>query len=222
MAEQTDYYMLVASLPRMPPTFEVEQVPITAHRLRQRLRLLGSRDAAMVEQVQRFLHWDRQPVERTDQDIEQEYERLMQEISAPMARKIISFRMEVRTITSALRRRRLGLPPLRGVGQWSDHIQRHWQKSDFQLSHAHPWILTVLRHLEAKNPLQVERHLLLATWTQWSRWADEYHFCFESILLYLARWEIVDRWTRLNADFGKRRFDTLLDEALGEYVNARP
>lgn len=220
--EQTDYYMLVASLPRMPMTFEVEQIPISAHRLRQRLRLLCSRDAAIVEQVQKFLHWDHQPADRTDREVEQEYTRLMQEVTSPMARKIVAYRMEVRTITSALRRRRLKLPPSAGVGPWNAHIQTHWQTADFKLSHAHPWIPSVLRYLEAGNPLQVERQLLLATWKQWSRWADEYHFCFESILLYLARWEIVDRWTRLNAELGRQRFDTLLDEALGEYVNARP
>ena len=44
--------------------------------------------------------------------------------------------------------------------------------------------------------------------------ADNFHFSFETILLYLARWEIVDRWTRLDAAPGRQRFDRLLAQTL--------
>jgi hypothetical protein len=220
MTQQTDYYMLVTALPHMPRTFEVDEVPISHQRLQQRLEMLSPRDAEIVDQVQRFLLWDRQPAERTEREVEQEYERLMKTISNPLARSIIAYRMDVRTITSALRRRRLGMPPPTGVGQWVKHIRKNWDRPDFRLSREHPWIASVMRHMEASEPLRAERELLLATWMRWRRLGDRFHFSFETILLYLARWEIVDRWTRLDKRLGRQRFDTLLTEAMGDYVSS--
>lgn len=58
----------------------------------------------------------------------------------------------------------------------------------------------------------------MATWNRWVKLADEFHFSFETVLLYLARWEIVDRWTRLNESLGHQRFETLLAETLGDHA----
>jgi len=220
MTTTTNYYMLVASLPHMPQTFEVDQVPISRIRLERRLEMLGEEDTIVVEQVQGFLLWDRQHPERADEDVQQEYDRLMKTITNSLVRDIIGHRMDVRTITSALRRRRLGLAPPSAVGKYVEHIQKHWDHPDFRLAREHPWIPGFRRHLDANEPLPAERQLLLATWNRWAKLADEFHFSFETILLYLARWEIVDRWTRLNESLGRRRFETLLTETLGDHARS--
>lgn len=217
-SSSTDYYMLIASLPYIPRTFEVDQVPISRLRLAERLTLLDEDDQQVVEQVQQFLHWDRQDSERTDADVQREYERLMDTIQNSLVRDIIIHRMDVRTIMSGLRRRRWGLDPPAAIGQYVAHIRKHWQHPDFQLARKQPWIPSVRESLEKHEPLQVERELLRATWTRWTQLADQYYFSFETILLYLARWEIVDRWTRLDPIAGRRRFDTLLQETLGEHA----
>jgi len=180
--------------------------------------MLGEHDRSVVEQVQGFLLWDRQHPERTDEEVQQEFDRLMKSITNTLVRDIVGHRMDVRTITSALRRRRLGLTPPSGVGQYVAHIQKHWEQLDFRLAREHPWIPLVRRHMEANEPFQAERQLLLATWNRWVKLADEFHFSFEKILLYLARWEIVDRWTRLNESLGRQRFENLLAETLGDYA----
>lgn len=136
----TNYYMLVASLPHMPRTFEVEQVPISRMRLQQRLAMLREEDKIVVEQVQSFLLWDRQHPERTDEEVQREHERLMKIITNKLVRDIIGHRMDVRTITSALRRRRLGLAPPSAVGQYVEHIRKHWDHLDFRMARDHPWI----------------------------------------------------------------------------------
>ena len=51
-SSSTDYYMLIASLPYIPRTFEVDQVPISRLRLAERLTLLDEDDQQVVEQVQ--------------------------------------------------------------------------------------------------------------------------------------------------------------------------
>jgi Protein of unknown function (DUF2764) len=210
----TNYYWLVASLPHMPRSFEVEQVPISSIRLEQRLKMLGERDESIVEQVQSFLLWDRQRPERTDEDVQREYNRLMNSITNKLVRDIINHRMDVRTITCALRRRRLGLEAPSAVGQYVELIRKHWQHPDFCLAREHPWIPRVRETLEANQPLEVERQLLSATWDRWVKLADKFYFSFETILLYLARWEIVDRWTRLDASVGRQRFDDLMSQTL--------
>ena len=51
--------------------------------------------------------------------------------------------------------------------------------------------------------------------------ANNFTFSFEAVLLYLARWEIVDRWTSRDADAGLVRFDQMIEETLGEYATAQ-
>jgi hypothetical protein len=181
--------------------------------------MLGEKDASVVAQVQRFLHWDRQQPEIADEDVQREYRRLMKAITNKLVRDIINHRMDVRTITSALRRRRLGLEPPTAVGQYVEHIRKHWQHPEFRLAREHPWIPRVREGLDAKQAVEVERQLLNATWNRWVKLADQFYFSFETILLYLARWEIVDRWTRLNESAGRERFNTLLMGVLGDQAS---
>lgn len=219
MTSTTNYYQLVASLPHLPPTFEVSRVPITRIQLEQRLKMLGDDDRIVVEQYQRFLVWDRQHPERTDEEFQSEYDRLMRTIKNPLVREMVNHRMDVRTITCGLRRRRLGLSPPTGVGQYVDVIRNKWRDADFGLATKLPWISALREALEAKRTLAVERQLLLATWNRWVKLSDAYHFSFETILLYLARWEIVDRWTRLDETLGQQKFDQLLREVLDGHAS---
>ena len=214
MTTSTNYYWFVASLPHMPRSFEVEQAPIPRIRLEQRLKMLGERDRSIVEQVRSFLHWDRQQPERTDEEVQREYDRLMHSITNKLVRDIINHRMDVRTITCALRRRRLGLEPPAAVGQYVEHIRQHWKTPDFRLAREQAWVPRVHEALAANQPLEVERQLLSATWDRWVKLADKFNFSFETILLYLARWEIVDRWTRLDETAGRQRFNNLMSQTL--------
>jgi hypothetical protein len=214
------YYTLVSSLPHLPPQFEgVERLPVTRIRLRERLRMLQPADMEVVEQVLAFLQWERQHRERTDEDVIRHYDRLMRTIANPLVRHIVAFRMDVRTIMSSLRRRRRGLPPPPGVGQWVRHIERHWDHPDFNLGRRHPWIAEAEQALDRADFVHVERQVLQATWNEWTRLSERYYFSFEVVILYLVRWEILNRWTRLNAELGRERFDRLVEETLGEYAN---
>jgi hypothetical protein len=221
MPSARDYYMLVASLPHMPRTFEVDQLPISWIRLRQRLAMLSPQDMNVVDQVEGFLRWDRQHPERTDDEVQREYHRLMKNITNEVVRDIIAHRMDVRTITSGLRRRRLGLGPPSGVGRYVEPIRENWAHPDFRLAREQPWIPLVRRHLEANEPLAAERQLLLATWNRWVQLADKFYFSFETVLLYLARWEIINRWVLLNESVGRQRFETLLTETLGDHARTQ-
>ena len=219
MARSNDYYMLVASLPAMPRHFDVERVPIAQSRLEKRLEMLKPEDAEVVERLREFLLWDRQPWDRTDEEVAAHYDELTSTTRNRLARHIVTFQMDVRTIFSGLRRQRRGLPPPPGVSQWADHIRKNWDDPQFGLRWQHPWIAEVDQLLNTTDCLRVERITLGVAWNRWVKLAEQYYFSFEAVLLYLVRWEIIHRWTSHDAELGRQRFEQLVTESLNEYAN---
>ena len=220
MARGGRYYTLIASLPALPKSFEVDRVPITQPRLEQRLQMLKPKDAEVVAILEAFLLWDRQRLHRTDEKVVHYYRDLLSRVANPLARQIVDFRMDIRTIMSGLQRRRRALSPPPGVGQWVDHIRRNWEHPDFKLGWEHPWIAEVNRLLGATECLSIERTLMKVAWNRWNREAERHDpFSFEALLLYLARWEMINRWVNMDATIGRNRFDELVTEALDEYVD---
>ena len=213
------YYTLVASLPHLPAHFDVQRPPITWPRLEKRLAILGDEHACVLQQLTDFLSWDRQPLDRTEQEVIAAYDRLRETISNPLVLELVDLRIDIRTIVSGLRRRRDGKGPPEGVGRLVDTIRRNWQHPQFSLQRKHPWIEEFSRRMLAEEAEAAERLLLEVTWSVWSRMAGEYTFSFEAVLLYLARWSIVRRWTSRDAKAGKERFDRLIEETLGEYAS---
>lgn len=210
------YYTLVASLPHLPKSFDVEYPPISRRALQARLVMLREDDAATLRQLQDFLEWERQPADRTDGEVVAEYRRIRSEVRNELVMRLIDHRLGVRTIVSAIRRRRMALGPPPGVGPLATIIRRRFEQPQFGLERAHPWIEGFERCLLTGDAVGGERLLYEQTWQHWWRLAAGYTFSFEAVLLYLARWTILERWTTRDAEAGRRRFETLMQETLGE------
>ena len=213
--------MLIASLPQLPSNFDAGRTPLTRASLRERLKLLDVRDLEVTSQVSRFFVWDRQPLDRTDVEVYETYRRLMREIDNQLVRKIINHRVEMRTIVAGIRRKRMGAGPPIGPTEISDSIRRGWNLPGFGLQSRYRWIDSFTRALESGRVRDAQHVLFSDLWKAWTQNAQQYHFSFEAIILYLARWEIVDRWSSQNADEGRRRFDELIMETMGEYANIK-
>jgi hypothetical protein len=216
------YHTLIASLPPLPARFDIGRNPISAPRLEQRLRMLQDDDAAVIDQWRQFLQWDRQPLDRSDEEFIANHEELMGRISNATLREMIRVRVDIRTLVSALRRRRAGLPAPPGVGQWVEHIRRNYTEPEFNLGGRYPWIGQFDEFLANGDALSAQRLLFGLSYTRWCRMAERHTFSFETILLYLARWEVIDRWTSRDFDAGKLRFESILTETLGEYAQLFP
>lgn len=212
-----NYYTLIASLPALPPHFGVERTPVSRPRLRQLLKQLTDEDAETIHQLTRFFSWDRQLIDQSEEDISRRYDELMQNHQT-LIRDIVTLRINVRTIVAALRCRRDDLAPPTAVGDLVEPIRRNWNNPTFGLGHRYPWIETFSEHMLAGETARAERTLFEFIWQTWSRMAAQYTFSFEAVPLYVARWEIVDRWTSRDMDAGKERFEQLTHEALGEYA----
>jgi len=215
------YHMLISSLPVLPPRLDVERLPITLERLQGRLRMLEPEDAEEIERLLAVLRWGNQFEEPSDAAVVQRFDALMQDITNPLGRDLLAYGMDVRMIAVALRCRHRGLPlPPVGIGQWFDHIRRHFHQPDFKLGQVFPGIPEAERLLAQGELLTLYRQYVLGeTWRYLKKRAEDYYFSFEAVVLYIARWDIMRRWQQLEAERGRELFETLVTEALGEYAN---
>ncbi|QDT16700.1 DUF2764 family protein [Alienimonas californiensis] len=216
----TNYYTLIASLPPLPTHFDVERPPISRRQLAERLSQLSEEDAETVRQLADFFDWDRQPLDRTDAEIARELTNL-QTVQHPLVLRIIQHRLDVRIVVSALRRRRDGLSQPVPIGELSETIRRHWSDPTFGLGGRQPWIEPFAKFMTEGRVVEAQRTLFEHTWRQWRRLATEFTFSLEAVILYLARWEIIYRWTSRNAEAGRTRFDTMIQDTLGDYAHLR-
>jgi hypothetical protein len=169
--------------------------------------------------MRNFLVWERQPLERTDDDVARHYTEFMNTIEDRFARETIEHAMTVRTIIAALRCRRLQRDPPPAPAAIAARIARSWSHPDFRLGYQFPWIATVESQLNGDTPFDLERTKLNIIWQHAKRLADRCQFTFEAVVLYLIRWEVVYRWTRRDARVGQEKFNQLVSEAMGRYAD---
>lgn len=140
--------------------------------------------------------------------------RLVPGIAHPFVRDLVTWRLELRTLMAALRRRRRGDPaPVDdrwGFGRWLGQIRRNWGESGFRLEGAFPWLPEANRLMDAGDAVGLERLLLVTNWNHLERISDGHHFDFEAVVIYVMRWDLVARWTSYEGEQAARRFDALV------------
>lgn len=219
MARSTTYYTLIGSLPALPRHFEeAERVPISKRRIAERMKMLEPHDARVIEEMADFLAWERQPLERTDQDVVRRFDQFMATVDNRFAQELIRHAVNVRSIIAALRCRRLKLDQPDGIEPITSRIARGWSQPDLRMGYEYPWIAEVDAQLNGDAPFDLERTILNIFWQYTNKLAEQFHFTFEAVLLYLIRWEGVYRWTQRNAEAGQGKFERLVSEAMSEYA----
>ena len=227
MTHSRSYYTLVASLPALPSRFDAGRVPISWPTLRDRLRMLELPDAKVTRQIGRFFLWARQTLDETDSQVIERYHELMRHTPNSLVRHLIHSRTESRLLISAVRRQRMGLgPPDWSLRAGADdplvsHLRTNWSEPNFNLGVRHRWLEAFIKHYDQGDMRMAQWVTFNERWRDWTRIAERYNFTFEAVIVYLVRWEIVDRWTSQNAEVGKARFANLIKETLGEYAESR-
>ena len=181
--------------------------------------MLTEEDAEVVNQLWNYFAYERQPLDRTDEEIVTFYNTMMREVSQPTLRAIIEYGMNQRTIVAGLRRRHRGLPaPGPGVvwggGPWAGQIQRHWSDADFNLTTVFPWVPEIQRFLEANETLSLERKLKDLSWNYLDSLAMGPHFSFDGLLVYIAKWSLLNQWLLHNESKAAKRFENLTADVL--------
>ena len=227
MASRT-YYTLVASLPALPHFEEAERLPINEARLRERLRMLHPDDASYVAQLSKAIAWEKQPPGDSDAEVAARYRALLREETHPGVRAAVEFRINVRTILAALRRRHRGendgpSNPDWGVGPWVIHIEKNWTDPDLKLAGIFPWIPEAREQLEDGNSVALEKLVMGLVWTSLDRAAVGKNFVLENVIVFLSKWDILQRWLSYGEEPALDRFEKLAAGLrVGESLNPKP
>lgn len=224
MGRSPRYYMLMASLPYLPPLFVANKPPISRERLEGRLEMLADEDRRELEVIEDLMHWDRLPLDMNDREVVERADEVIPKLRSERLRQVATWRMEIRTIVAALRRRAAGAVPSSsrepwGYGRWVWHIEHNWGRPDFGLANAVPYVVQFQQLIEQSDSLALERAILDTVFKEIGRIADMHFFDFESVALYVLRWDIVARWTGHDRERAQERFDQLVGEGLGEYAD---
>jgi hypothetical protein len=217
------YYTLMAALPALEPLAAEERPPCSRVRLEKLLGMLEPEDAQQLEALEGLMFFDRLPFDLTDLEIVGEAARVLETIRSPLLREVAEWRLSVRTVVAALRRRHAGAPaPERGetwgFGHWTRAIERSWGRRDLGLGGALPWIEEFAGLVEREDAVELEKRLLLLVWRYLSRKAEGHYFDFEAVALYVLRWDLLRRWTSQDPVAARARFDELMAASWGRFA----
>ncbi len=217
------YAMLMASLPAHPvDLFSASQTPLSRIRLDARLKQLAEKDALDLMRIEELLQWS-QIMAADDRFIVEKSGEVIAAIEDRFLRDLITWRLELRSVVVALRKRQAGFisdarTPFVGIGQWSGHIQKNWQKPDFGLGLRLPWLVQANQLLASGQVYRLEKLLLGVVWQHYAAVGSQHYFDFPAVVVYVLRWDITNRWAHYHAEAAVKRFDSLIDRALAEFV----
>ncbi len=224
MSDPNAYIMLISSLPSPEALFLAKRPPLSRLKLERRLRVLAPEDARALELTEQVLHWGEIPLDRTDEEIVRRAKKAMREIDDETVRLILRDRLEIRTCLVALRRRLRGEPaPARGTlwgyGRWTGHIARNWTEATFRLDRVFPWLREADTLLKEGDSLTLQRMVLEQAWKSATRRKRNHLYDFAAVVVYVVKWNIVDRWGRYDGEAAVERFERLTEAALGDHAN---
>ncbi len=230
MAENA-YYTLLTSLPHIDSLFNSKITPISRIQLDRRLSMLSRADRDTLIQVEQLMHWSHLGDDVDETSLINLAQRLIQELDgtdrgSKDLKELVSWRLDMRTVISALRRKAKGAQAPTTT-RWSfgsryAYIRRNWNNPTLGLQNTFPWIPTAIDCLSREDYLTLEKTLLEAVWSKLNELGTRHRFDFEAVVIYLLRWNLVARWVENDGEKAIDRFNDLTDAALGEFVNKLP
>lgn len=215
------YFTLIGSLPPLPAPDRAERLPINRQRLEPRFGMLEAQEARELSIAGDLLFWERSASFGTDAEVVRRYQEVAQEITHPGLMAFVEYWMDLRTVLAALRRQERGNGPpgsgeLWGIGERARWIERNWDKPDFQLGAAYPWLAEAREHLSAGRAEDLQRLQTNLLWKYLSRVGDSAPFSFDAVFAYRFKWHLLDRWLSRDPEQATDRFRTLVEEVSNE------
>lgn len=221
IAEGYKYTLLLSSLPVQPTNlFSAKILPISRIQLDKRLSLLDAQDAEDLARIETLLHWSKMQ-EADDEHIVKIGQCELSRIRSDFLRDIVAWRLELRTLLTALRRKQAGetlhVPePFFGFGKHLPMIRRNWQKTDFGLGNAQPWIKQAQQFLADGQVVALDKLMLNLNWHHYARLSLGHTFDFPAVVLYVLRWDLIQRWVSYDEDRALLRFNELVCAAMAD------
>ena len=218
-----DYVTLIASLPPLGQLFKASQTPMSRLRLERRLQLLKEEDRTLLARIESVVQWSHQAAPWSDAATVKTAYALLQELPVTLA-DLVSYRLQVRTCIAALRMRRDRLPAPGpdvewGFGECRRLVVTHWDTEDFNLRYLYAWLPDASRLIMQGDAVGLERLLLREAWRILDLAAQGHYFDFEAVVIYVMRWNIMDRWSKYDAQQADLRFDELISAGRHRFEN---
>ncbi|WP_017296870.1 DUF2764 family protein [Nodosilinea nodulosa] len=208
------YYGVVSSLPFLSNDFSLNRLPISRNQLKSRLLSLVPEDREQLWVIVNFHEQLYAITSYTDEQVAQMIDAAAGQISHPRIKELFEADIAILVIVSALRQRLLGMTPVLPSGALPQQIRRNWQQPDFGLAARYAWIPEVRGYLETGQVQLLERRMDEVRWNYAVQISRDNPFTLEAIAAYLARWDILFRWSRVDQAAGQQRFDQLVGEIL--------
>jgi len=218
MSNPDDYVSLITGLPNPERLFLAKISPLSRIKLEQKLKVLSTEHRKTLHDIETMLDWRLQSSEYSDQFISQRCRQLYAQLTSRTLRTIVRDKLELRTCIAALRLRAQGdeAPEPRewGFGRWVQHIARNWHEENFNLEHIYPWLPKAQQLIVQYDPEPLERFILEKAFTQLQRFSIQHYFDFEAVVIYVLKWNIIDRSVCYNTEVAKQRFSMLVSDAV--------
>jgi hypothetical protein len=211
---------LIASLPDLGDLFRETQPPMSRYRLDRRLSALLPADAALLDAIESLLQWSHLSMQLRDADMVRKARNLFGELREPALVEIVRFRLEMRMLVAALRWRARGssrTDAALDIVPLSTLVRCRWEEDCFGLAGLHPWLPQAARLLAAGEALALERLLLERAWRHHSLLQVGHYFDFVAVVIYVLKWNMVARWSRMNQRGARDRFLRLVESGLRDY-----
>ncbi|QPK65496.1 DUF2764 family protein [Methylomonas sp. LL1] len=221
MNQRFKYTLLLTSLPLQPADlFYTKILPISRIQLDKRLVLLSPEDAADLARIEALLHWSKMH-EWDDASIVKNGLADLELIRDDFLRSLVLWRLELRTILTALRRRHAGESlaanqPFYGFGDKIQYIRRNWRKADFGMGQTLPWINQAQQLISANKTLELDKLMLDLNWKYYARLSNGHYFDFPAVVLYVLRWYLINRWVSYDGDRALLRFNELISAGMAD------
>ncbi len=222
MSSQTACTLLISRLPPHPLSlWNTQYKPVSRLHLENSLKLLTDNEAKQLKLIEQLIIDSKrlQPIPQ-----KHKVDAIIDRLHSPLAKKVVQWHLELRTIIAALRQRQLERDKPEPRDQWGygdsvPVILNNWQLDDFGLSTRFPWIKSVIKLLEQHDPYRLEKMLLDLNWQYYTRLGQGHYFDFNAVIIYVLRWDIVHRRTTYDEQKALTRFKVLLNEGLGKTIS---
>ncbi|MDD2739102.1 MAG: DUF2764 family protein [Methylomonas lenta] len=215
------YTLLLSSLPVQPAELFTSKLPVISRiQLDNRLAVLDAEDTADLARIEGLLHWSKMQ-EWDDATIINRGQSELALIRSSFLRDIVSWRLELRTLLTALRRRHAGesITPsdiFYGFGDHLQFIRRNWQKPDFGLGNTLPWLKQANQLITENKPQNLDKLMLELNWKHYARLSLGHYFDFPAVALYVLRWDLINRWVSYDKDRALLRFNELISAGMAD------
>ena len=217
---QTDYAMLIASLPpHALSLWDVQNKSLSRVQLDRHLSLLSVEDKQILDNIEAALHWAKMPSIKQAQLAAKNADQLLSILDNYFLEDVVIWRLQIRTIMAAIRYRKLK-PSLKdavefqGYGEVVSRIKKNWQTEDFSLNNRFPWVKEANQLFNTNETVALEKLLLNLSWQHYEKIGQGHYFDFEAVIIYVLRWDIINRWAKNDEQKAMEQFELLVEQAL--------